>query len=403
MVHRFTKNDSLLQTASDAVQWTFQYHGAASGTVLGDERIVGLSPYSGSELCTVVETMFSLSYLYQALGTNALADRVELATFNALPAMMTGDHWAHQYMAQANQPYSKKLSQSPFWNSGVLAQTFGLEPNYPCCTVNHHQGWPKFLANSWSRVGGDGFAHVLLSPGSVRSSDTTIECETKYPFGDSFTYRIHGDSSVKLYIRVPEWADHAASSLSMNGEDSVSLSPDPVTGLHKVELASGESVLTFNLNCSVRTQARANDTIAVYRGALLFALEVNSTDVSMPPRSFNLQKELSDGYAPRKAVDWNMTNTSAWNVAIDPSTLTFHSTADEDERLPSPIFEPGAPPVYMTATGCQIKWPLHLGSVPGAVPPAEDRKCIEEPYEVRLRPYGSAKLHMAELPTIDLR
>lgn len=164
VIHRFTQNSSLPQTAADGVEWSFRYHGTSSGTILGDERLVGLSPYSGSELCTAVEAIFSLSYLYEALGTNSHADRAELAAFNALPTMLTGDHWAHQYMAEPNQPYARDLTASPFYNSRELAQSFGLEPNYPCCTVNHPQGLPKFLSNSWTRVNATGLAHVLLSP-----------------------------------------------------------------------------------------------------------------------------------------------------------------------------------------------------------------------------------------------
>ena len=94
VARRLTHNASLLQTASDGVDWTMRYHGAASGTVLADEREDGLDPFSGSELCTAVETMFSMTYLYQALGDPKYAEYAELATFNAMPVMLTGDWWA---------------------------------------------------------------------------------------------------------------------------------------------------------------------------------------------------------------------------------------------------------------------------------------------------------------------
>lgn len=47
--------------------------------------------------------MYSLSYLYRALGDKGFADKCELAAFNALPAMISPDWWAHQYVSQANQ------------------------------------------------------------------------------------------------------------------------------------------------------------------------------------------------------------------------------------------------------------------------------------------------------------
>ena len=97
--------------------------------------------------------MYSLSYLYQALGDSAFADNAELVAFNALPASLTADHWAHQYVQQPNQPWSQNLAEgNPFWNVNSWGQTFGLEPNFPCCTVNHPQGLPKFVAAMFSSV-----------------------------------------------------------------------------------------------------------------------------------------------------------------------------------------------------------------------------------------------------------
>lgn len=144
IIRRYTHNDSLIQTAKDGVcsqsrclvfdlnmranvfqvDWTFRYHGAASGTVLADEREDGASPWYGSELCTTVEVMFSQSYNYRALGDSYYADGCELAAFNALPGALTGDWWAHQYMSQPNQPYSKNLSSTPFYDVNTVGQTY---------------------------------------------------------------------------------------------------------------------------------------------------------------------------------------------------------------------------------------------------------------------------------------
>jgi hypothetical protein len=54
-----------------------------------DEHLAGRNPTRGTELCTVVETMYSASYTYQAFGNNSIADLAERMAFNALPATLT--------------------------------------------------------------------------------------------------------------------------------------------------------------------------------------------------------------------------------------------------------------------------------------------------------------------------
>ena len=166
VMRRLVKDEALLNTSRNGVNWTFQYHGTPSGAIIGDEREAGLSPVRGTELCSVVESMFSLNYLYQAVGDRDFADRSERAAYNALPVMFTPHWWAHQYIAQTNQPVSHRLDSTPFWNVGLFGQTFGTEPNFPCCTVNM-QGYSKFVPAMFVKDTEDGLAHALLGPSHV--------------------------------------------------------------------------------------------------------------------------------------------------------------------------------------------------------------------------------------------
>ncbi|KAK4496684.1 hypothetical protein PRZ48_012666 [Zasmidium cellare] len=402
VIRRYTHNDSLIQTTRDGVQWSMKYHGAPSGTIYADEREDGINPYYGAETCTAVEVMFSNSYNFQALGESFYGDGSELAAFNALPGAMTGDWWAHVYMSQANQPYSKNLSTTPFYNTNSVGQTYGLEPNYPCCTVNHPQGLPKFVQAAFVKKGNTGLVHALLSPATVvtdiAGGKTTVECQTNYPFADELEYKVQTEKAFDFYVRVPTCA--ASSSLT-SPSNSLSVF-DSTTGLRQIAIPAGNSSLTFNIGTQVRTEPRANDTVAVYRGQLLYALEIGAEVTSAPPKNYYNLTTYPAGYAPPQAVDYTMLNTTEWNVAIDPSTIVYHPANDTQAPLPTPIFAPGKPPMYMTVKACLVDWPLFLNSVPGWPVAKGQRKCLGDAFEAKLVPYGSAKLRMSELPTIDL-
>ncbi|KAK5788168.1 hypothetical protein VI817_009126 [Penicillium citrinum] len=392
VLRRSTANDSLITTAKN---------GATSGTILADERIDGLNAYYGSELCTDVETIYSLAYNYYALGDSSYADRAEMAAFNALPAAMSGDWWSHQYMTQPNQPYSKNLSTTPFFDTNTISQTFGIEPNYPCCTVNHPQGYPKFTMYSFLKNGDTGIVHSLLSPGriqtEIKGAKVSVDCMTDYPFENVLSYTIDSDTDFQLYLRAPSWATQAKVKGSPRDDDA---SKDPETDLLKVNIPSGTTKFTYHLGMELKTVDRANDTVAVYRGPLLYALHIPYKSIAGPPKFYNTQKEFPAGSYPDEVHDYTLLNTTEWNVAIDPSTLAYHS--GPDGALPSPTFADGKLPMYITVKACLIDWPLFKDAVPGSPIPKEKRTCLGDTFEATLRPYGSAKLHMSDLPTIDL-
>lgn len=403
VLRRLTKNDTLLHSTRNGVNWTFTYHGTPSGGIIADERLAGLSPVRGVELCSVVETMFSLSYLYHALGEKDFADRCELAAFNALPVMVMPRWWAHQYVAQTNQPISHQLTTSPFWNVGPHGQEFGLEPNYPCCTVDFPQGYPKFLSASFARQGNYGIAHTLLGPAEVNTTlafdaHVHIKCETNYPFNHVLYYTIELDwGSFWFSFRVPSWAVLNQTTVSVGGRPPELADPDLTTGMHNVQVHAGKTIIVYEIGAEIRVEPRANDTVAIYHGALLYAVSpLGDYDFHAPARY------PAGSGAPWEAHDWTIHPMSPWALAIDASTLRFFEYPNRDEELRNDIWAEGAPPTTISALACQIEWKVTDGYA--ASPPLKgERNCTSRAFMIGLRPYGSAKLHMAELPTVDLR
>lgn len=407
VIRRFTRNESLVQTAVEGFNWTMTYHGAASGTIIADERLVGLAAYSGSELCTSVELLASLSYLYQALGLSTFADGAELAAFNSLPVMVMPDWWAHQYVTAPNQPHAAYLAHQPFYNTNNWAQTYGLEPHYPCCTVNHPQGFPKYLSSMFARVGDNGIAHTLLGPASVQTSlasgRVTIQANTAYPFADDIEYTIKNEGPFELSVRIPHWAG-AQSFIIVGEQGPAPMQPMAHSRQHVIPLKSGQTRVSVHLQSSIRMHMRPKDTFAVYKGSLLYALHLNSSAASSLPRQYRQPEEFyDDKYAPSQVADHVLHTTSAWNVAVDPATLTWHDPAfDDPADLSNPVFDSGTNVGFIAAMACEIAWSLLAHDVPDHPPPVGDRECLGDAFQVKLVPYGSAKLHMADLPSIDL-
>lgn len=127
-----TASSALAKQSRQAVEMLFRYHGTPSGSFTSDEYLGGLDPNRGTELCTAIELMSSLSYLHCLLGDNELADMVETAAFNAMPGGVSADWWSHQYLTQSNQPWCKRFGEEfgLWYDCGTYANVFGLEPDY---------------------------------------------------------------------------------------------------------------------------------------------------------------------------------------------------------------------------------------------------------------------------------
>ena len=185
-----------------------QYHGLPNGLFSADEHLAERNPSQGTELCTVVEMMYSLEQAFAVLGDVAIADRLEKVAFNALPGTLTDDMWAHQYDQQSNQVRCDKRERQ--WSTnGPDSNVFGLEPNFGCCTANYHQGWPKLVSSMWMRTQNGGLAAAVYGPNIVRtivSGDVPIEIEqqTNYPYSRVCDYGGPAETQVSFRVALAD-------------------------------------------------------------------------------------------------------------------------------------------------------------------------------------------------------
>ena len=193
-----------------------KYNGTAFEGFTGDEVLSGIDPTRGTECCAVVEQMYSYEELFAHTGDTKWAERLEVLAFNALPATLTEDMWTHQYVQQVNQVACQKtMIMAPWSTNGPYAHTFGLEPNFGCCTANFNQGWPKFALSTFMHKGDTILSSVML-PSVLNDNGIKIRLETNYPFENKMRYYIDSERDFNFEIRIPSFAKN----LKVNGENT---------------------------------------------------------------------------------------------------------------------------------------------------------------------------------------
>ncbi|KAF7340226.1 hypothetical protein MVEN_01941300 [Mycena venus] len=387
--YRFTHNQSDLDTASQGWDLLFQYHGRPSGIYAADEYLAGLEAIRGTELCLVVETMFSGSFLYQVIGDPKFPDRVERIAYNALPGTLTGNMWSRQYLQQQNQIAAKNMSTNPFANDGPYSNVFGLEPNYPCCTVNHPQGWPKFITNAFVTTPDNlSLVHLYLGPFSTSvtlgsGNAVTANVATLYPFSDTVTTTITAKATFTYFVRIPSWV--VGGTIAINGAAAKALAP--VNGLQSVTVSAGTTTFVLQLPAPITTETRPHGAIAVHRGPLHYAFDIPRTTKVL---ATNAQQPL--------AQDLEFDAAANWQYAIDPATFKFSSSPPTSGILPSPIFDSGLTPLKITVNACLINWAI-AGPTFAASPPTTPA-CTGANTTITLTPYGATKLRISEFPVL---
>ena len=366
-----------------------KYHGLPNGMFSCDEHLAGRNPSQGSELCTVVETMFSLEHSLAILGDPALGDRLERIAFNALPGTFTDDMWAHQYDQQPNQ-VECSLHRRPWTTNGPESNLYGLEPNFGCCTANFHQGWPKFAANLFMLSQEGDLAAVAYSPcevhTTVRNTPVHVVQETEYPFRETIRMTVNPGSRLAfaLRLRIPAWADGA--SIQVNGKAQAQPTPDSFAALERTW--SRGDVVEIKFPMKPRASRWFNDSVAVERGPLVFSYGIGESWLKLRDRGMT--------------ADWQVYPTTQWNYAIafGPGS-TADSVSVEEFPISRKPFTATPAPVELRIKARKLhSWRSEDGAA-DPVPPSPVSS--DEPEEsIRLVPYAAAKLRITSFPQLKI-
>lgn len=352
-----------------------KYHGAVTGAINGDECLAGLSANHGSELCSIVELMYSLEILNEISGKNIYQDQLERLAFNALPSSTTPDMWAHQYVNQVNAPFIDRNENNIWTTNGWEANIYGLEPNYGCCTANMHQGWPKFVFSS-IYLFQKGIQINSYIPLEIKEDNFNLKINSYYPFKNKINIFINSKKEMNLKLLIPYWASKF---LIDNKEMAI-----PHNHFYILKIHPGNNEYNIEFMTNPIFINRRNNYLSLRYGSLIYALKVEQEKI---------QVNQDDKMKEYPHADYIYKNLSPFNYGIVSKDINI-KYQDVDESKSPFVSEINYQSLYLKVKEIGYK---RIGNYILLNKNIINENIIEKEFI----PIGINKLHMGELPYID--
>jgi uncharacterized protein len=374
-------------------------HGLPMGVFSADEDLHGNDPVQGTELCAIVESMFSLEQAIAITGDVQYMDALERIAYNALPTQTTDDYNAKQYFQIANQVQVKRGVFSfglPF--SREMTNVFGMRSGYTCCLANMHQGWTKFATHLWYGTPSRGLTAVEYAPceitatAGIDNKKVTIKEVTTYPFEEDVRFEIVTDGEVEfpLSFRIPGWCSEAT--ILLNGQ-MIRQEQGGNIALIIRNWKNGDKI-TLHLPMNVRISEWGRNSRAVERGPLVYALK--------------LQERWEQGQEKTEGDYWCVYPQGAWNYGLQQQAvqkpIDFIRVREVQPVANDFIWNLAHAPLELSVSARKIpSWQL-AGDV--APLPVTDRHGLykgmvsDSVENITLIPYGCSKVRIVAFPVV---
>jgi uncharacterized protein len=371
-------------------------HGLPMGIYSADEDLHGNAPTQGTELCAIVETMFSLENAMAITGDNMYMDALERMTFNALPTQTTDDYNMKQYYQMANQVQVSRGMYDFSLHISDLYNVFGARSGYTCCLANMHQGWTKYVSHLWYATPDSGLAALVYGPGKVNArvghgTPVTINEETTYPFGNSINLSISlsQNTTFPLVLRIPNWCSQA--SISLNGNKLRSEKGNQMVRIER-EWKNNDK-LTIEFPMQVITSNWGKNSRTLERGPLVYALKIGE--------KWEKKNDKNDGEY------FELYPTTPWNYGL------VRAVVDDPGKNSTVIEKPVKGNFFWNPANAPVEIQVNARKIPGwtatrGVPyqPVTDREGLfkgevsDKIETVTLIPYGCSKLRIVAFPVV---
>ena len=375
--------------------------GLPTGLWAADELLHYGTPTRGSELCTVVEMMFSLEEMLRISGDPYYADWLERVAYNALPTQIKDDFSAKQYYQQVNQIACTREVRPLSTPHDGTDTMFGTLNGYPCCLSNFHQGWPKLTQNLWYATNDGGLAAMVYAPSQVTAKvqggiEVSVSEQTNYPFTESVVFSIDFPKNIKkhfsaqfpLYFRVPQWCTQLTVTVGDQALDAV-----PVDGVIRLERDwhRGDRI-RLRFGAEVETETWYDGAVSIVRGPLLYALPLAEKWNWVP-------FEGKDHWYGAGA--WEVTTDTPWNYCMmRDGMLGADASASDAASFETPWNLEHAPCSVTVSARKLPHWKAYNGSVGEVAYFTEDTDDTDgADVRIRLIPYGCTTLRIAAFPS----